>query len=148
MGWESINLNEVPQEVSTKQGFEPIPNGTYTLQLLSAEENRFRSGAINISTAVADEGSEYKGRRVFIDIPNPDEQTWAAPVLARIVSSMGATMTPYANPIDELNLMAQNGHSRFTADVYTETFKRKEDAEGTQTGRKSKVNYRSIRPAA
>lgn len=140
MSWETLNLSEIPLEDSKPA---PIPAGTYTLQLMGAEESRFRAGAINITTSVADEGP-FMGRRVFIDIPNVDEQPWAATVMARLFSSLGATPTPYSNPIDELNRLSQNGHSRFTADVTVDNFKRNDGSAGT----KNKVAYKSFRPAA
>jgi hypothetical protein len=143
MGWESINVNELPKETTTERTFEPLPAGRYTLQLLGASENTYRPGAINISTAVAD-GSEHAGRRVFIDLPNVDEQAWAAPVLARMVDAMGAEMGAYSNPIEELNRIAQNGHSRFSAEVYISNYTKKDGSEGSR----NKVNFRSIQAAA
>jgi hypothetical protein len=143
LSWEQINVNELPKEVLAEKTFEPLPDGRYTLQLLGASENTYRPGGINISTAVAD-GTEHAGRRVFIDLPNVDEQPWAAPVLARMVEAMGATMAPYSNPIEELNRIAQNGHSRFSAQVYTETYTKKTGGEG----KRNKVTFRSIQAAA
>lgn len=142
MGWETLNINELPKETMAEKSFEPLPKNRYTLQLLGASQNTFRPGAINISTAVAD-GTEYAGKRVFIDLPNVDEQPWAAPVLLRMVESMGATMAPFADPITELNRIANNGHSRFSAEVYIHTYTKGDGSEG----RKNKINFRSIAPA-
>lgn len=142
MSWETLNINELPKEVLAEKTFTPLPDGRYTLQLLGASENTFRPGAINISTAVA-EGGEHSGRRVFIDLPNVDEQAWAAPVLARMIDAMGATMPAYSNPIEELNRIANNGHSRFSAQVYTETYTKKDGTEG----KRNKVTFRSIQAA-
>jgi hypothetical protein len=141
MGWETINVNEVPV-MDTKTDFEPVPKGVYTLSLLGAEESRFKPGALNITTAI--EGGEYAGRRIFIDLPDPDSQPWAPAVLSRLVSSMGATMAPYSSPIEELNRIAQNGHSKFQATVVIEEFTRKNG----EPGSKNKVIYRSFSPAA
>lgn len=142
MGWENLNVNELPKEVMADKTFEPLPKGRYTLQLLGASENTFRPGAINISTAVAD-GTEHAGRRVFVDLPNVDEQPWAAPVLARLIEAMGADMPAYSNPITELNRIAQNGHSRFSAEVYIDTYPKKDGSEG----RRNKIAFKSITPA-
>lgn len=133
----------MPQEEVTKQGFQPIPDGTYTLQVTGAASSQFNPGAISITTAVADEGSEYRGRKVFVDIPDPDKQTWAAPVMARMFSAMGVTPEPYTNPIDTLNTLANNGHSRFKASVFTENYTKKNG----EAGSKNKISYRSIAPA-
>jgi hypothetical protein len=104
----------------------------------------FKEGAINITTAVADEDSEYRGRKIFIDIPNPNEQKWAAPVMARMLTAMGVTPEPYVNPLDTLNSLANNGHSRFKASVFTEHYTKKNG----DAGSKNKISYRSIAPAA
>lgn len=152
--WTNININDVLEEASpTKGNFEPVPAGSYTLQILGAEPSKFQEGAINISTAIADEG-QFNGRRIFIDLPNPLKQTWAPSVLQRMVNAMGATMEAYADPIETLNSLANNGHSRFLADVYIKEYKKKTDVPDpvsgvvTPTGKKNAINYRSIRPSA
>ena len=142
MGWEQVNVADI-QVSDEKTSFEPLPNGTYVLQVLSAEPGKFREGSVNITTSVTDEG-EHLGRRVFIDLPNPDEQKWAPEVLARMIKAMGASMAPYADPVTTLNSIAQNGHSKFTADVYVREFTRNDGSQGKQ----NRVNYKSIRPAA
>jgi hypothetical protein len=139
MGWEQINLSEIPLDEKP----QPVPGGTYTLQVMGAEESKFRAGAINVTTSIVDEGP-YMGRRVFLDIPNVEEQAWAAKIVAGLYHALGVTPTPYSNPIDELNRLATNGHSRFTAEVGVETFKRNDGTSGS----KNKINTRSMRPAA
>lgn len=141
MGWESINLSEVDLDTTPK----PVPSGTYTLQLMGASDSKFNPGGINITTTIVDEGSEFRGRTIFIDIPNPDIQTWAPQVLARMIKAMGASMPTYGNPVEELNRLSQNGHSRFQADVYVDTYLAKDGV--TQKSR-NKVVYKSFRPAA
>jgi hypothetical protein len=139
MSWENINLAEIPLDEKP----QPVPAGSYTLQVMGAEESKFRAGALNITTSVVDEGP-YMGRRIFLDVPDVEAQPWAAKIVAGLFSALGVTPTPYSNPIEEINRLAQNGHSRFTAEVGVETFKRND---GTQ-GSKNKINTRSMRPAA
>lgn len=139
MSWETLNLAEIPLDEKP----QPVPNGRYTLQVLGAEESKYRAGAINVTTSIVDEGP-YMGRRVFLDIPNVDEQAWAAKIVAQLFNALGTMPAPYSNPIDELNKLAGNGHSRFTADVTIETFKRNDGTSGS----KNKINTRSMQPAA
>jgi len=139
MSWETLNIGELPVDEKP----QPVPGGSYTLQLMSAEESRFRAGGINITTSIVDEGP-YMGRRVFIDVPPVEQQPWAAEIIARLFKALGVTPTPYQNPMEDLNRIAQNGHSRFTADVSIETFKRNDGSQGT----KNKANHRSFRAAA
>jgi hypothetical protein len=110
---------------------------------MSAESSKFRAGGINITTSVVDEGP-YMGRRVFIDVPPIAEQAWAAQIVARLFKAIGVTPTPYADPTDDLNRVAMNGHSRFVADVSIRNFTRNDGSGGTA----NKVNHNSFRPAA
>jgi hypothetical protein len=151
MGWESINVNEIAVDNTAGGGktFDPLPAGEYTLQLMGASESKYRAGSTDISTAVVDD-TEFKGRRVFIDLPNPDQQAWATQVYARLVEALGATVAPFTNPIEELNRLANNGHSRFKAQVYIDTYpSNTKDAQGNPLMKsRNKINYRSIAPAA
>lgn len=139
MGWETVNVADVAIDAKPS----PIPAGSYTLQLTGAYESKFRPGQIDVKFVVADE-NEFRGRAVYVELPDPDVQAWSAQLYARIVKNLGATVAPYANPMEELNKLAQNGHSRLTADVFVETFDRKDGSSGS----KNKINQRSIRPAA
>lgn len=143
MGWESISLADIPQE--TKGAFTPVPDGTYTLQLMGASENQYRPGGLNITVAVAD-GTEHAGRRIFVDLPDAEQMPWAKAVLARMFEALGTEIPTYNfNAIDELNKLANNGHSRFSASVYTEHYKAKD---GVTDKSRNKINFRSIAPAA
>ena len=139
MSWETLNLSEIPLDEKP----QPVPAGSYTLQIMGAEESKFRAGALNITTSIVDEGP-YMGRRIFLDVPNVDEQPWAAKIVAQLYNALGHTPTPYSHPIETLNALASNGHSRFTADVSIETFTRNDKTQGS----KNKINTRSMRPAA
>jgi hypothetical protein len=141
MSWETLNLSEIPLEETAKPA--PIPAGTYTLQLMTAEPSKFRTGGINITTSVVDEGP-YMGRRVFIDVPPIEEQAWAAQIVARLFKALGVTPTPYSDPTVDLNRVAMNGHSRFIADVSIRNFTRNDGSAGSA----NKVNHNSFRPAA
>jgi hypothetical protein len=139
LSWETLNLAEIPLDEKP----QPVPASRYTLQVLGAEESKYRSGALNITTSIVDEGP-YMGRRVFLDVPNVDEQPWAAKIVAQLFKALGVAPTPYMNPIDELNKLASNGHSRFTADVTIRNFKRNDGTDGS----KNEINTRSMSPAA
>lgn len=139
MGWETLN----PTEVKLDAKPAPVVAGTYTLQLTGAFENKYRPADTDIQFTIVDDG-ENKGRKVYLDLPDPDRLSWSGQVYARLVQALGATVTPYSHPIAELSKVAQNGHSRVTADVYIETFTRKDGTEGS----KNRINSKSIRPAA
>ena len=139
MSWEKIDANDTGLLTPP-----PIPAGQYTLQLMGAAPNKFKPESTDVAFVVADEGSEYRGRKVFLELPDPNAFPWSAGIYARIVKSLGATVTPGLEPQVELTRLANNGHSRLTADIYIETFTRKDGSEGS----KSKINSRSLRAAA
>lgn len=139
MGWETIDANDTGLLAPP-----PVPAATYTLQLLGAYENRFKPESTDVAFAIADEGSEFKGRKVYLELPDPVAFPWSAGIYARIVKSLGATVIAGSEPKEELTKLAQNGHSRLTGDVYIETFERKDGS----TGSKNKINSRTLRPAA
>lgn len=139
MSWESINL----ADIKIVDQNAPVPNGTYVLQLVGAYENKRNSNDTDLLFKIVDDG-EYKGKSIYLDLPDPERLTWSAPLAARIFQALGTTPTPFSDVRAEFNRLAQNGHSRLMADVYTRTFERNDGTEGTQ----NKINQRSIRPAA
>jgi hypothetical protein len=139
MGWENINLSDI-KVVDEKA---VVPSGTYILQLMGAFENKRNPSDTDLLFRIVDEG-DFKGKSVYLDLPDPDRLPWAAPLAARIFQALGVTPAPFTNPRDEFNRVAQNGHSRLTADVYVRDFTR---SDGT-AGQQNKIQQKSIRPAA
>lgn len=137
MSWETFNPGEV--DFTPK----PVEGGTYVLQLTGAYDNKYRPNQIDVAFMVTDDGPQ-KGKKVYMEIPDIEQFPWAGEIYARIVKALGAEVTPFSNPKDELNRVAQNGHSRLTGTVYIENFTRKDGS----TGSKSKINTKSLRPAA
>src|SRR5438105_10895441 len=105
MSWEKID----PNDTSLLQP-QPVPAGTYVLQLQGAYQNRFKPESIDVAFAIADEGSEFRGRKLYLELPDPEQFPWSAQIYTRIVKSLGASVTPFADPKEELTKLAQNGH--------------------------------------
>lgn len=139
MSWEQVRVEDIAIDAKP----QPVPANSYTLQLTGAYESKFRPGQIDVKFVIADE-NEFRGRSVYIELPDPDQFAWSPRIYAQIVKTLGATVQPYTSPLEELNKLAQNGHSRLTADVYVENFKRKDGTDGS----KNRVNTKSLRPAA
>lgn len=138
MGWENVTYNDI--DLNARPQVAPGPG--YTLQLLGAYESKFRPGQVDVSFMVVDDGPE-KGKKIYLEIPNPDDQPWAKELYARLVSKMTGEL-PVAPPLEQLPQIAQNGHSRITADVFTKEFTKKDGTPGS----KSTIAAKSIRPAA
>jgi hypothetical protein len=139
MGWEAISVADV--EVIDEKA--PVPAGPYSLQLMGAFENKRNPLDTDILFKIADDGN-YKGKSIYVDLPDPDRLSWSPQIYARIVKALGATVEPYKNPREVLNELAKNGHSRLGADVYIRTFTRQDGSEGQQ----NKVATKSFRAAA
>lgn len=143
MSWESVNVNDVVLEDSAVDSKEPVPAGTYTLQLMGAYENKRNPLDTDVLFKIVDSGT-YTGKSVYVDLPDPDRLSWSPQIYARIVKALGAEVAPFGNPREELTKLASNGHSRLTADVYIRSFTRNDGTPGAS----NKVNSKSFRPAA
>lgn len=82
MSWQNINLKEInPSDLNL------VADGVYTFSLNpGAQYNDF--GGIFASATIVSDG-EFKGKRVSFSYPNPDEYSWAAPALKRLVIATG-----------------------------------------------------------
>jgi hypothetical protein len=143
MGWETINVNDIDLTAGPK----PVDAGTYTLQISGAQDNKFRAGQTDVVLKITDDGPN-KGRTIFLELPDPDKFPWSAELYARVVAALGVEVAPFATPKEELNRIAQNGHSRFMAEVFVEKYPKKGETQENMTGQRNKVAARSIRPAA
>ena len=136
-------LSEIEVEATRKTKFETVPKGNYVLQLTptSAFDER---GKLQLGIQIAD--GPFKGRRIFQDLPQAKSVSdWPNQVLKRIAEAVGADVLPGENPVEFLNRVAANGHSRFTADLYVETYPKRD---GSGTAEKTKINTRSFGVAA
>lgn len=117
MSWDDVKLDEVKPE-----GFEPLPEGEYTFQLLPTAAYRERNGVQELNLSASITNGDYTGRRVFFSYPDPTstdakgkKRTWAAQALKRLEIALGATTNPGETPLDMITRASSNGHATFKA---------------------------------
>ncbi len=121
MGWENLDLGEIASNDKAPQAAPP-PEGTYICRLLGVKNSQFVAGRYDFDFVI-DEG-QYKGRRVFPTLPEPDGPGhWAAKAAARFLYKvLGGDQQEGETPIAALSRMAA-GQPKFTAPLVHVTYK-------------------------
>lgn len=111
--------------------YELLPKGKYTFTLLPGSAIDESRGRLNINVAVADGPS--KGRRVFPSLPLPQSASdWPNQVIRKLSTVLGTEFTEGESPADYLNRVANNGHSKFTDNVFHRTYPKSDGTNGTE----------------
>ena len=135
MSWTMPKPDEILISEPEGKSFDLLPKGKYTLSLLPGSAIDEGRGRLNINVGVAE--GEFKGRRLFPSLPLPTQAPggdWPNQVIRKLSLVLGTDFNEGESPADYLNRVANNGHSRFTDNVYTRTYtNKKTGAIGTET---------------
>lgn len=147
MGFVDVKLSDVVIEKPS-----PVPNGTYTFQLLPVAEyriNKFNQmEELNVSVSVVE--GEHAGRRVFITYPDPTaisskgkSMAWSEQALKKLEIALGTDSLPGEDSVVYLNRVAMNGHAHFKGTIAPSRYIR----EG-ETDPRPEFQLFSVAPAA
>ncbi len=118
MGWENIGLKDV------NPNFELIGAGDYEFQILpGAKINDYNS--LDFPVTVASEG-DFKGRRLFVQLPDPAEQPWVTKQLKRIEQAVGLEKDDDVESVVQwMNRLGEN-FAKFGCPLVHRTYKTKQ----------------------
>jgi len=124
LAWTDVNLADVKPE-----GFDPIPEGTYTFSLLPTATLRDRNGVQELNVSASITNGDFTGRRVFFSYPDPTstdskgkKRSWSAQALKKLEIALGTEITEGESPVEYLNRVASNGHGTFQATLAKGTY--------------------------
>ena len=117
--WETVLVKDIELN-------KPLPEGAYTFAVLGAKLNDRDPNRLDVTLAVTE--GDQRGRRVFLDYPDPNRFAWVTKTIKLLEKAMGIDALPGENALTFLNRAASEGakitapvqHRQYTANDGTE----------------------------